>query len=82
MPMLDLGMAIRAEEKAFPGFLPKPVDSSREATERKPELLRLGVEVVEMQRAQIFVVSTELTSPTSLCDEDRLRAAAASNHGL
>jgi hypothetical protein len=50
-------MAIRAKQEALPGFGSKAVDSPSKTTERNAEPLGLGVNMVEMQRPEVSVVS-------------------------
>jgi hypothetical protein len=76
----DFGVAIRAEENAFPSLLPCRLDAAGKAltSEAKPLLSR--IEVVELEGAHEAVVPADAAAPAGLIDEDLLDSATTVGH--
>ncbi|HEX2702077.1 MAG TPA: hypothetical protein VHM72_01435 [Solirubrobacteraceae bacterium] len=51
--MLDLSVAVRAQQHAFRGFRAQLAERSAEALLRDAELLRLRIDVVKLERREL-----------------------------
>jgi hypothetical protein len=68
---LYLGMAVRAKKNAFRGFLSHLLYRPCEAAPGDPELLRLRIQVMEMQRANAAVIAADQARSARFCDEEK-----------
>src|SRR5215212_4738903 len=75
-------MAVRAGQRAFARLLPTALERPSDPSHPEPERLLARVEVVELQRADVAVVATQLAAATGLCHEQRLDLAPSSNHAV
>ena len=79
--VLDLGVAIRAQQDALLDLCSQAIDAVSSAP-GDAELLGVWVEVMELERGLTPIVTAKLATAASLTDENFLRLASAANHGL
>src|SRR4051812_40977355 len=68
-------MAVGAEQDAFRGFLPRPLDGSCDALATKVEALGRGIDVVELQAPDAVPITACRAFAACLVDEDLLHLA-------
>ena len=67
-PSLDLGVAVRAQQNAFPSLCAKDLERPKAAVANRERLSR-WVDVVELQSGDAAGISAYRAASASLCDQ-------------
>src|SRR5438874_13686527 len=78
----DLGVAVCAQQYAFPRFLTQLLDGPGHTAKRHLKVLGRGVDVVEVKRSGIAPIPAANTTVPGLFDKELLDTAPTAGHRL